>query len=378
MFRAAVAIEVLAIALVLLALFWDAPLEELADPMQTPNPAKAPWYFLGLQELLHYFPPVIAGVLIPTMVIVALIVIPYFNINVEAQGVWLRDKQRRMRIVGIVVGVLSVAVSGVAGLGDSDSDIDGGGFHVSGRGEHAGFAAEIPAVAGVEAAVFLDHDLVLDSGFGADHRGNVLPGRGLVLGLAVEGVMGKRKIGEAWQFLFGDSARAFGTLSVVLVLLLAVVPVEASFPRVGAVSEPIFAVDSPARRCRDVAAAFSSGIAANLVAGTGGSGPMHYLPRGDEGNVTCGCEHTAVPSASTDSALVDGVRMRDVPPWARRGHHRGGSAQQHEGMGTADSAGAIRRSIVRTVPPEFAHRNAATQRWAENSWRAMDAWAVTR
>jgi hypothetical protein len=107
LFRAAVAIEVLAIALVLLSLFWDAPLEELADPMQTPNPAKAPWYFLGLQELLHYFPPVIAGVLIPTMVIVALVVIPYFNINIEAQGVWLRDKQRRIRIVGIVVGVLS-------------------------------------------------------------------------------------------------------------------------------------------------------------------------------------------------------------------------------------------------------------------------------
>jgi menaquinol-cytochrome c reductase cytochrome b/c subunit len=106
LFRAAVAIEVLAIALVLLALFWDAPLEELADSMQTPNPAKAPWYFLGLQELLHYFPPVIAGVLIPTLVIVALIVIPYFNINVEAEGVWLRDKQRRMRIVGIVVGAL--------------------------------------------------------------------------------------------------------------------------------------------------------------------------------------------------------------------------------------------------------------------------------
>ena len=66
----------------------------LADPMHTPNPAKAPWYFLGLQELLHYFPPVVAGVLIPGLVVLALIVIPYFNINVEAEGFWLRDRQR--------------------------------------------------------------------------------------------------------------------------------------------------------------------------------------------------------------------------------------------------------------------------------------------
>src|SRR6201998_4723882 len=60
-FRVLVACEVLALVLVALSLFWDAPLEGLADPIQTPNPAKAPWYFLGLQELLHYFPPVVAG-----------------------------------------------------------------------------------------------------------------------------------------------------------------------------------------------------------------------------------------------------------------------------------------------------------------------------
>jgi menaquinol-cytochrome c reductase cytochrome b/c subunit len=110
LFRAAVAIEILGIALVLLALFWDAPLEELADPMQTPNPAKAPWYFLGLQELLHYFPPVIAGVLIPGMVVVALIIIPYFNINIEAEGVWLRDRTKRLRIAMIAVGALTLSL----------------------------------------------------------------------------------------------------------------------------------------------------------------------------------------------------------------------------------------------------------------------------
>ncbi len=105
-FRTAVAVEVLAIALIVTSLMWDAPLEGLADPMHTPNPAKAPWYFLGLQELLHYFPPVVAGVLIPTLVIIALIVIPYFHINIQAEGLWLRDKSRRLRIFGIVVVAL--------------------------------------------------------------------------------------------------------------------------------------------------------------------------------------------------------------------------------------------------------------------------------
>jgi hypothetical protein len=105
-FRAIVAIEVMAIALVVTSLLWDAPLEGLADPMHTPNPAKAPWYFLGLQELLHYFPPVVAGVLIPGLVVMALIIIPYFNINVEAEGLWLRDKAKRLRIFAIIVVVL--------------------------------------------------------------------------------------------------------------------------------------------------------------------------------------------------------------------------------------------------------------------------------
>ena len=102
-FRAAVAIEVMTAALVIVALLWDAPLEGLADPMHTPNPAKAPWYFLGLQEMLHYFPPVVAGVMIPGLVVMALIIIPYFKINVEAEGLWLRDKARRLRIFGTVV-----------------------------------------------------------------------------------------------------------------------------------------------------------------------------------------------------------------------------------------------------------------------------------
>jgi menaquinol-cytochrome c reductase cytochrome b/c subunit len=106
LFRALVAIEALTIALVTMALLFNAPLEGLADPSHTPNPAKAPWYFLGLQEMLHYFPPVVAGVLVPTLVVIALIVIPYFNINVEAEGVFLKDRKRRTLIFYVATAAL--------------------------------------------------------------------------------------------------------------------------------------------------------------------------------------------------------------------------------------------------------------------------------
>jgi quinol-cytochrome oxidoreductase complex cytochrome b subunit len=108
LFRTAVAIELLVIALVMISLFFNAPLEGVADPSHTPNPAKAPWYFLGLQELLHYFPPVVAGVLAPGLVVIALIVIPYFNINIEAEGFFLKDRGRRLRIFYAVAIALSV------------------------------------------------------------------------------------------------------------------------------------------------------------------------------------------------------------------------------------------------------------------------------
>jgi menaquinol-cytochrome c reductase cytochrome b/c subunit len=108
LFRAAVAIEILAIALVTISLLFNAPLEGLADPSHTPNPAKAPWYFLGLQEMLHYFPPVVAGVLVPTLVVIALVVIPYFNINVEAEGLFLKDRKLRLRIFYMAALALSL------------------------------------------------------------------------------------------------------------------------------------------------------------------------------------------------------------------------------------------------------------------------------
>jgi hypothetical protein len=82
----------LVVALATVAVLWlwsvlmNAPLEEAANPNLTPNPSRAPWYFLGLQELLVYFDPWIAGVLLPQFIIQGLILLPYVDTNPEQQG----------------------------------------------------------------------------------------------------------------------------------------------------------------------------------------------------------------------------------------------------------------------------------------------------
>src|SRR5450756_3159122 len=86
--REVILFQVVVLALSLAAIAFDAPLEGIANPLETPNPAKAPWYFLGLQELLHYFPPIVAGVLLPGLVVLSLAVIPYARINLTAGPLW--------------------------------------------------------------------------------------------------------------------------------------------------------------------------------------------------------------------------------------------------------------------------------------------------
>ncbi len=90
------------IALILMTVFlvaWSiglpAPLEEAANPTLSPNPAKAPWYFLGLQEMLVYFDPWIAGVLFPSLMILGLMAIPYFDRNKEGSGYYSFAQRRK-------------------------------------------------------------------------------------------------------------------------------------------------------------------------------------------------------------------------------------------------------------------------------------------
>ncbi len=88
----------------------NAPLEEPSNPNLTMNPAKAPWYFLGLQEMLVYFDPWIAGVVMPTLIIVGLMVIPYIDTNPLGNG-YYTFKQRRFAILTFCFGFIVLWLS---------------------------------------------------------------------------------------------------------------------------------------------------------------------------------------------------------------------------------------------------------------------------
>jgi hypothetical protein len=102
---------VAAILVTVLLMVWsltlNAPLEEPSNPNVTMNPAKAPWYFLGLQEMLVYFDPWMAGVVMPTLIIIGLMAIPYIDANPLGNG-YYTYKQRRFAIWTFSAGFLGM------------------------------------------------------------------------------------------------------------------------------------------------------------------------------------------------------------------------------------------------------------------------------
>ena len=97
------------IALTIVMIVWSiglrAPLEEAANPTTSPNPAKAPWYFLGLQEMLVYFDPWLAGVVLPTLIVVGLMAIPYIDTNPKGNG-YYSFRERKWEIGVFLYGFL--------------------------------------------------------------------------------------------------------------------------------------------------------------------------------------------------------------------------------------------------------------------------------
>jgi len=104
---------VAAILVTVLLMVWslalNAPLEEPANPNVTMNPAKAPWYFLGLQEMLVYFDPWIAGVVMPTLIIIGLMAIPYIDADPLGNG-YYTYRQRKFAIWAFMFGFIALWV----------------------------------------------------------------------------------------------------------------------------------------------------------------------------------------------------------------------------------------------------------------------------
>ena len=96
--------------LIVFSVYQDAPLLELANPNEQPNPSKAPWYFLGLQELLSYFDPQVAGVLIPGLGLAGLALIPYIDRNRST-----RPADRKFAIMVFTFFVVASAILTIIG-----------------------------------------------------------------------------------------------------------------------------------------------------------------------------------------------------------------------------------------------------------------------
>ena len=125
---------VLLAVILLISMFCNAPLSDQANPGLSPNPTKAPWYFMGIQEMLMHFHPVFSLLVMPSLLLLGLVAIPYIGNPAETAGVWFRSpKGRKMAFIAVVAATIAT-VSGVlldefyigAGQGTSPNMINNG------------------------------------------------------------------------------------------------------------------------------------------------------------------------------------------------------------------------------------------------------------
>jgi hypothetical protein len=109
-------------ALLLISLFFDAPLEDLANPLVTPNPGKAPWYFTGIQELIHYTnKPVIPAIILPLLIFIWLFLIPYIDRKPKTRftslfnQIFIGGEKRRILITLFTIFIFGALIFTVIG-----------------------------------------------------------------------------------------------------------------------------------------------------------------------------------------------------------------------------------------------------------------------
>lgn len=113
-FEELVCLILMTLGFTLISIYFNAPLEQEAALQHTPNPSRAPWYFLGLQEMLVYFDPWIAGVMLPSLIIVGLMAVPYLDTNPKGIGYWCKVKERPFAFwiftIGFILWFLLIAI----------------------------------------------------------------------------------------------------------------------------------------------------------------------------------------------------------------------------------------------------------------------------
>jgi cytochrome b-561 len=115
LYRELILLLMLLVALHVVALLFNAPLEEIANPTVTPNPAKAPWYFLGLQELVHYS-AFVGGVLVPGLIVLALVMIPFLDSKPGGVGEWLAAERKWANRIFAAFAVVAIVLTVVGTL----------------------------------------------------------------------------------------------------------------------------------------------------------------------------------------------------------------------------------------------------------------------
>ncbi len=110
LFRELILLLLVIIVITGMAVLFDAPLEEVANPSITPNPAKAPWYFLGIQEMVSWGNPFWMGVFVPTVGVILLILIPYLDRGQIGTGVWLHPDRRLHNILFTAFAVIFIGL----------------------------------------------------------------------------------------------------------------------------------------------------------------------------------------------------------------------------------------------------------------------------